>query len=42
MPWKVVTINGKNVNLKEAVDGIFSCQESETKEHERRERVRGN
>ena len=26
------------MTLAEAVDGIFSCQESETKEHERRER----
>ena len=26
------------MTLAEAVDGIFSCQESEAKEHERRER----
>ena len=26
------------MSLKEVVDGIFSCQESEAKEHERRER----
>ena len=38
MPWKVVTRNGKNMSLKEAVDGIFSRQESEAKERERRER----
>ena len=24
MPWKVVTRHGKNMSLKEAVDGIFS------------------
>ena len=34
MPWKVVTRNGKNMTLAEAVDGIFSRQESETKERE--------
>ena len=38
MPWKMVTRHGKNMSLKEAVDGIFSHQESETKESERRER----
>ena len=38
MPWKVVTMNGKNVSLKEAVDGIFSRHESEAKELERREK----
>ena len=38
MPWKVVTRNGKNMILKEVVDGIFSRQESEAKENERRER----
>ena len=38
MPWKMVTRHGKNMTLTEAVGGIFSCQESEAKEHERRER----
>ena len=50
MPWKMVTRHGKNMGplcgpgpcgamtLAEAVDGIFSHQESEAKEHERRER----
>ena len=38
MPWKMVTRHGKNMSLKEVVDGIFSCQESEMKERERRER----
>ena len=38
MPWNVVTRYGKNMTLAEAVDGIFSRQESETKERERRER----
>ena len=40
MPWKVVTRNGKNMSLKEAVDGIFSRHESEAKENERRGRER--
>ena len=40
MPWKVVTRNGKNMSLKEVVDGIFSRHESEAKENERRERER--
>ena len=40
MPWKVVTRYGKNMSLKEVVDGIFSRQESEAKENERRERER--
>ena len=40
MPWKMVTRNGKNMSLKEVVDGIFSRQESEAKECERRERER--
>ena len=40
MPWKVVTMNGKNVNLAEAVDSIFSCQESEAKEQEGRGKER--
>ena len=38
MPWKMVTRKGKNISLKEVVDGIFSHQESEMNEHERRER----
>ena len=38
MPWKVVTMHGKNMTLAEAVDSIFSCQESEAKECEGRER----
>ena len=38
MPWKVVTRRGKNMTLAEAVDGIFSHQESKAKERERRER----
>ena len=36
MPWKMVTRNGRNMTLAEAVDGIFSHQESEAKELERR------
>ena len=40
MPWKMVTRNGKNMTLSEAVDGIFSRRESEAKENERRERER--
>ena len=28
MPWKVATMNGKNVTLAEAVDSMFSRQES--------------
>ena len=38
MPWKMVTMNGKNVTLTEAVDSMFSRQESEAKEQERREK----
>ena len=38
MPWKMVTRNGRNMSLKEVVDGIFSRRESEAKEHERREK----
>ena len=30
MPWKMVTRNGKNMTLKEAVDGIFSNQDELT------------
>ena len=37
MPWKVVTRHGKNMTLTEAVDSIFSHQESEAKESKRRE-----
>ena len=40
MPWKMVTRYGKNMTLAEAIDGIFSRQESEAKERERRERER--
>ena len=36
MPWKMVTRQGKNMSLEEAVDGILSCQEPEAKELERR------
>ena len=36
MSWKMVTRHGKNMTLAEAVDGIFSHQESEAKEHKRR------
>ena len=38
MPWKMVTRNCENMTLAEAVDGIFSRQESEARELERRER----
>ena len=40
MPWKMVTIHGKNVTLKEAVDRILNQKESENKELERRNRER--
>ena len=40
MPWKMVTRNGKNVTLKEAVDRILNQKESENKELERRNRER--
>ena len=36
MPWKMVTRNGTNMTLAEAVDRIFSRQESEVKERKRR------
>ena len=39
MPWKMVTRNGKNMTLAEAVDGIFSQKESKAKESQRRERI---
>ena len=42
MPWKMVTRHGKNMTLTEAVDSIFSHQESKAKECERRERARRN
>ena len=38
MPWKMVTRNGTNMTLAEAVDGILSRQESEARELERRNR----
>ena len=38
MPWKMVTRNGMNMTLTEAVDGILSRQESEAKERKRRKR----
>ena len=38
MAWKMVIRHGKNMTLAEAVDSIFSCQESGAKESERRER----
>ena len=38
MPWKVVTRHGKNMSLKQVVDGIINRKESEAKERERRER----
>ena len=36
MPWKMVTRNGKNMPLSEAVDSILNQRESEAKELERR------
>ena len=39
MPWKMVTRNGTNITLAEAVDKILNQKESETKERkEERER----
>ena len=38
MPWKMVTRNGTNMTLAEAVDGIMSQKESEAKERKRRKR----
>ena len=38
MPWKMVTRNGTNMTLAEAVDGILSRQESETRELKIRKR----
>ena len=40
MPWKVVTRHGKKMTLAEAVDGIFSHQESKAKKCKRTERER--
>ena len=40
MPWKMVTRHGKNMTLKEAVDGILSQKESEAKERKIRNRER--
>ena len=36
MPWKMVTRNGKNMTLEEAVDSILNQRESKNKELERR------
>ena len=38
MPWKMVTRNGTNMTLKEAVDRILNQSESEAKELEIRKR----
>ena len=38
MPWKMVTRNGTNMTLEEAVDRILNRQESEAKECKRRKR----
>ena len=40
MPWKMVIRNGTNMTLTEVVDKILNCQESEAKEHKRRNRER--
>ena len=40
MPWKMVTRYGRNMTLKEVVDGIINQIESRAKEYERRERER--
>ena len=40
MPWKMVTRNGTNMTLREAVDRILNPQESEAKERKRRNRER--
>ena len=40
MPWKMVTRNGTNMTLAEAVDGILSRQESEARELKMRNRER--
>ena len=36
MPWKMVTRNGTNMTLAEAVDKILSCQKSQARELEKR------
>ena len=38
MPWKMVTRNGTNMTLAEAVNGILSQKKSEAKELEIRKR----
>ena len=38
MPWKMVTRNGTNMTLAEAVDGILTQKESKAKECKRRKR----
>ena len=38
MPWKMVTRNGTNMTLAEAVDGILSKKKSKAKELEIRKR----
>ena len=38
MPWKMVTRHGKNMTLKEVVDGMLNQSESEAKELEIRKR----
>ena len=40
MPWKMVIRYGKNMTLKEVVNGIINQKESKAKELERRERER--
>ena len=40
MSWKMVTRYGKNMTLKEVVDGIIDQIESKAKKYERRERER--
>ena len=42
MPWEMVTRYGKNMTLKEVVDGIINQIESKAKEYERKERMRRN
>ena len=38
MPWKMVTRNGTNVTLKEAIDRILNKKEFENRDLERRKR----
>ena len=40
--WKMVTRYGRNMTLKEVVDGIINQIESKAKEYEKRERMRRN